>query len=721
LSAAGAHPPAIAREQPQRAKSQTNASYDEQLGMTFTQDFTSMAYNVTAVQQSGTGGFGPAYLLNGLSDAGYWYQVGLSWNWNPGYYPGTGFDMIYEVWNSSGSSIFPSNGGGGLLTLSGPVNQGDSVLLSLYFTGNGLVVMRVLDWNTGASAKETYQAEGATYFAGSQYSASNSKGFFTGLMTEEYHTAPYYGNEAPVRYTNPHFALLSAWMWIDEFMCLNTSCSLTNVLFQGSTNGPVTYSNPSQLQGYSLDGATEYSDAYGLVTGNLNLVPLTVSFRPANGQPPPIGPTFTYTSEGIQRSVSLSTGPATYYADNGSQWSVSQAFAGARAGERWATDEQTSGNATSPMSLVITYYDQFLVSLGYSVSGGGSGYSAPDVTYYQYGIARSAAAAAGSGPGAYQWVDAGSSYSYASQLGGSTAGERWATDSASGTVASAGAVSPVYYHQYSVLFGYSLAPGSAGAPEVTVNFSSFGSLGTTAAQPSGTREWVDAGERFAYRKDIPGQGSGARWHRYEPASGAVGGPLSVSPVYYQQFYVNVLADSVRGGTLFTRGGWYNASGTVRLLAAASPGWSFAGWSGSGKGSYTGNSTSAAVSLLSGPVNETAVFEPGLTVSAGSGLDVYVNYTGAARGTVVSGSTVTLYVPLGATATLTAKPAIFLYAFGGWNGAASGSAPTATVVVQGPVSVIASSTFSLEAIAAFGAAVVAASATLALYLVRRKKV
>ena len=57
---------------------QTNVTiYDEQLGTTFTQNFTSLAYKVTALAQTGTDGYGPAYLLNGLGNTGYWYQVGL--------------------------------------------------------------------------------------------------------------------------------------------------------------------------------------------------------------------------------------------------------------------------------------------------------------------------------------------------------------------------------------------------------------------------------------------------------------------------------------------------------------------------------------------------------------------------------------------------------------------------------------------------------------------
>ncbi|MGI0085311.1 MAG: hypothetical protein ACREBQ_09540 [Nitrososphaerales archaeon] len=118
-------------------------NYDEQIGETFTQSFTSMAYNVTAMAQVDSDGYGPAYLLNGLSDVGYWYQVGLAYDWDG---TASGFVLAYEVFNSTGGSIFPTNGGGGVASFSGAVNQGDTVLLNLYFgTGSyaGEVVMCV--------------------------------------------------------------------------------------------------------------------------------------------------------------------------------------------------------------------------------------------------------------------------------------------------------------------------------------------------------------------------------------------------------------------------------------------------------------------------------------------------------------------------------------------------------------------------------------------------
>ena len=62
-------------------KSSATQLYDEQLGLSFTQNWTSLAYNVTAVARNDTSGIGPAYLLNGCTNQGYWYQVGLSYNW----------------------------------------------------------------------------------------------------------------------------------------------------------------------------------------------------------------------------------------------------------------------------------------------------------------------------------------------------------------------------------------------------------------------------------------------------------------------------------------------------------------------------------------------------------------------------------------------------------------------------------------------------------------
>jgi hypothetical protein len=219
--------------------------YDEQLGTTFTQNFTSLAYKVTAVAQNGTDGYGPAYLVNGLGNNNYWYQVGLAYDWDGS--ASTGFQLAYEVFNSSGNSVFPVSGGG--MTTFSPVNPGDTVLLSLTFS-NGSVVMQGTDQNTGAQSQKTYSAPGATTFVGNPTaSLSNSNGFFTGLMTEWYHTAPYYGDEQKVTYTANGSGITSAWLWMDEFSVAPNGT--LSSLFGKNSPAPVSFGNPTQLQSLS--------------------------------------------------------------------------------------------------------------------------------------------------------------------------------------------------------------------------------------------------------------------------------------------------------------------------------------------------------------------------------------------------------------------------------------------------------------------------------------
>lgn len=234
-------------------------AYDEQLGMTFTQDFTSMEYNVTAVEQvDPTLGTGPGYLLSGVSTTGYWYQVGLSWDWSTG----TGFQMSYEVFDSQGNSIFPSGGGGGLAAFSGTVNEGDIVTLNLYFNGAGQVVLLAMDTATGASAQMEYSTVGSTYFVGQPTGDANFNGYFTGLMTEWYHGAPYYGNVQQVIYTS-NFSLSSAWLWMDEF-----NANTLQIVFATNSSTLYTFSsNPFLLQGLSYGSITEYCDAQQFITG----------------------------------------------------------------------------------------------------------------------------------------------------------------------------------------------------------------------------------------------------------------------------------------------------------------------------------------------------------------------------------------------------------------------------------------------------------------------
>ncbi len=235
--------------------------YDEQLALTFGQNFTKMAVNVTTVEQSGADGVGPAYLLNGLTDVNYWYQVGLSWDWvkaNGGYI--AGFNANYEAFAPNGTSIYPSLASG-MEVVATNVVQGDVVLLSLFFHDQ-LVAMSVHNWRTNSTYTRSYDAFGSALFIGLPRIYSQH-GFFTGLMTEEYHASPYFGPEQTEIYSSA-IALSSALMWMDEYNALNHK-----LVFNYSTS-LISYNNPSEYHYLSGSGTGEASNGYFFITGSSN-------------------------------------------------------------------------------------------------------------------------------------------------------------------------------------------------------------------------------------------------------------------------------------------------------------------------------------------------------------------------------------------------------------------------------------------------------------------
>jgi hypothetical protein len=228
------------------------ASYDQQISFTFAQDFSSLSYNVTAVKQSDSYGYGPAYLLNGHSDSGYWYQIGLAYNWPlaSGSSYDSGFHFIWEVFDPNGTTNNPS-----LSNIPDNVNANDTVGLSLYFSG-GSVVMSAMDFNTGASMTQSYTAGGGSRFVGS--SGFSSTATPTSLMTEWYHPDPNWTTMQQVVYSENTAPVSSGWACISEYVPPNPnsgvyqSCSspmsLTSTPQSFSYHGLNTLSSQSLFQ-----------------------------------------------------------------------------------------------------------------------------------------------------------------------------------------------------------------------------------------------------------------------------------------------------------------------------------------------------------------------------------------------------------------------------------------------------------------------------------------
>jgi Divergent InlB B-repeat domain len=342
-------------------------AYDEQLGMTFTQDSGSLAYTVIAVAQKGTDNYGPAYLLNGLGNTGYWYQVGLSYNWDPGI--ATGFQLAYSVFDPSGNLVLPTTNGAGLAAIS-PVNPGDSVLLSLSFA-NGNVIMRGIDQNTGAQAQETYTASGATVFSGVTSEPSNAQGFFSGLMTEWYHSTLYTGSEQGVTYTTQGASITSAWLWMDEFAV--SSRGIGSTVFSNFTNTPVAFTGTSPMQTLSSNGALVSANANQFITGQLAAtVQLTFSYAVSGGSGNASAPVLTYTTGGAVKTAALTLSGQVFSVDSSTAWSVTGQLPSSTATERWITSQTTTGTAAAVQSANFVFSHQYYITVNLvPLTGGG--------------------------------------------------------------------------------------------------------------------------------------------------------------------------------------------------------------------------------------------------------------------------------------------------------------------------------------------------------------
>jgi len=662
--------------------------WDEQVALTFTQSFLSMAWNVTAVPQNDSYGYGPAYLLNGLTDKGWWYQVGVSFDWP--YSTGgfaAGFNMNYEVFSPNGSSVFPASGGG-LIPFSGAVYPYDTIELTLSFSGSR-VIMSAYDWGTGARASVSYAAFGSL-FVGSDlggYAAANSNGFFTGLMTEEYHVDQYTGDEKPVPYYALGFQLQSAWVSADEYDPYSNSVLFagTEYFSAGGSSKPYFFSTGGVTQAVSgfyagLGGALYVTGGAGIISAASGLGIVRASYTVADGGQPPEPPVFTV-SEGGTIVFDLRPTPTIYAVPGGATWSALDEYPAP--GERYAA---LSPGGTLPqgyMRISVIYYKQYQVGFYYNVEGGGQ-VSPPIVEYTQFGVMESV------GAGVTVWADAGSVYSYASQLPGSNSMERWVAENMTGNVEGAGTVTVVYYHQYQVWFNFTVTGGGSGYSPPQVFYVGFGSNRTTVAD---TSVWVDAGTTYAYQYLLHGSGVYERWVAGGSREGTVTGAAGIDVHYYHQFYVEFTVNDPEGGEVGDMSGWYDAYSTVSLRASPGNGWILHGWVGSGDGSYTG--APGGVIDVDGPINESAVFYVGLTLSVtGSGSVSYAS--GSVNGLVGGGHENTVYISPGSVVEVSISPA-FLYSFSGWSGSVTSNSKSLALTVNSPMTLQANFTVDYPAV------------------------
>ena len=76
--------------------------------------------------------------------------------------------------------------------------------------------------------------------------------------------------------------------------------------------------------------------------------------------------------------------------------------------------------------------------------------------------------------------------------------------------------------------------------------------------------------------------------------------------FQTQYFLTMSAGA--GGTVTPASSWRNAGSNVTIKARVNHGFSFAGWVGSGTGSYTGPNNPVSI-MMNGPITETGNFSP----------------------------------------------------------------------------------------------------------------
>jgi List-Bact-rpt repeat protein len=493
----------------------------------------------------------------------------------------------------------------------------------------------------------------------------------------------------------------SAKIWVDS-----TSAWTAQLLLTGSTSSERwAASMSSGLAGAGQNVTISYYHQYFETFGYSVVGSATGS----------TGPTAAVSLFGIQAKFLLvnQTSRLSGWADAGAPYNFTNPLPGTSTTARWEAPS-VGGTVSSSTSLVPTYYQQYALVLSFTVTGGGQ-FSPPLLNSTSFAL-RSANPLTTS-PTVY-WVDANASWSTNPMLPGSTGSERWtSTGQLSGTAGSTSTLAFVYYHQYFVKAQYQIIGG--GSPvSPTFGYVSLGAGAHATLSNLAVPIWIDSGTTWSTPQLLSGSSTVERWIATSSTTGTINGPLSIDPSYQHEYYVTVGVNTVQGGTSLNSTGWYSSGVSVNLTASANENWRFEYWNGTGTGSYNGTSAQQTFSV-SGPIVETAVYYPGIVITASQGGSVSYAQS-SVSGVVKEGANSTVYLPLGRSLALTATPSSVLQVFQAWSGDISSKTAKTSMVVQGPASIKA--TFGInvvgiaETVVAAGAV---AAVVVALFMTRKR--
>jgi hypothetical protein len=201
-------------------------------------------------------------------------------------------------------------------------------------------------------------------------------------------------------------------------------------------------------------------------------------------------PTLTGTQFGLNYAAPLSTKATTHWLDATTSWSVTNPLGGSSATVRWDTTDASAGTMTSPVTRSLAFYHQDVLTLSYSVVGGGTPFS-PFLTGTVWGTAGPIGSVSTTPLG--YWLDAGSPWSVSNPLSGSTPTERWQSAGPTSGLVSAETLSFIYNHQFFVTFAASpIGDGTASPASNWFDAGATVSIGATAGAGFAFSTWTSS-------------------------------------------------------------------------------------------------------------------------------------------------------------------------------------------------------------------------------------
>ena len=260
--------------------------------------------------------------------------------------------------------------------------------------------------------------------------------------------------------------------------------------------------------------------------------------------------------------------------------------------------------STSTVTYTAAFKKEWSFTVSYSTPGGGSP-TAPSLGYTRNGAIHSAPLTGT--PTAY-WVDDGTTWSVTpNPLTGSGSSERWqSSQTLSGTMSASSTIVFMFYNQYLQTLSYTAVEGGTGYSAPTYTANQFGSPFGQPLTNSATGYWFDNGASWTITNPLGGSTGSEQWVTSQYTSGTISSTQTIAFSYQNQYYLTMQAGV--GGSITPASAWENSGTNVTITATPSGGYTFASWTCTGTGCYSGTAN-PSWAVTNAAITETGNFNP----------------------------------------------------------------------------------------------------------------